>query len=61
MTLPPVPFTAVRAGRPNTKPEVQMDNDPLAAFRGILNGVVAGVILWAGIACLLFYGFRVAI
>lgn len=38
-----------------------MSNDPLAAFRGILNGVVAGVILWALIAVLLFYGFRVAI
>lgn len=38
-----------------------MDKDPLAACRGIFNGLVAGVILWAGIACLLFYGFRVAI
>ena len=38
-----------------------MHNDPLAAFRGILNGVVAGVILWALVIAVLVYGFRVAI
>ena len=38
-----------------------MQRDPLAAFRGILNGLVAGVILWAGIAVLLFYGFHKAL
>lgn len=38
-----------------------MNRDPLSAVRGILNGAALGVILWAAITAILFYGFRVAL
>ena len=35
--------------------------DPLAAAKGVFNGLVAGVILWALVAAILFYGFRITL